>query len=831
MSCEPLSCEPQMYERLPLQLRTSRYGQCHAPAAVAPRTLATGSEDKRVKEQTLVARLGAGGGERQRQEKPRAQEGTNPFTKSITYDVKSSLPHKATTHYHTTNQKRLVGRAHNCVRAPSVNNRKDIDARRPCHFQLTIRSQPETHNTMPLPVRSMLLCPCYALAFFFFIHSRLAAAVSFSFDFSISDYASELNYSNDSHWVKPMVELTKDQRYQGITGSVGRVWYARPVPIWDRTTRRLASFNTTFSFHIKFGGDSRAPGDGMAFFLSYYPSVTPANSAGGTLGLFSGRFRNAIVSGDERVVAVEFDTHDNGDGDNSGSQHVGIDVNNIVSVASTNTDIADRNLTSGLTMQARVTYRNDTMVLSADLQIGDTPYHVSTNVDLRDCLPEAVAVGFSASTGDFFELHELMSWSFDSDLQVVPPRTAVNASAATAAAAPAQQATHDDDGARKHRRVRPEILALAVVSGLLCLVVLLLIGCTFKMASRWCQRHARDKLGHGPRQYQYSELVRATNRFDAHRKLGTGASGEVYLGDDNGRRVAVKRLSSGAMTDAEAQRRRRREFEAEVDIISRLRHKNLVRLFGWCDSSNGLLLVYELISQGSLDNHLYGNETDKPLKHSGTKYVVHGDIKPSNIMLDEELNAKLGDFGLARLVDHSAAARTTESVMGTPGYVEPEFAVTGKRCVESDVYSFGIVLLEIVTGHGPRSQPSLRSQVWELYGQGRVVEAASAKLMSDSEANDLQMIQRVLVPARSERPSISHAMRVLEHADAPLPVLTLCHGRLTTLQSGISKSQEQRRETSPLLSELSLDPRLRQFCGRSHGNTEQGSSVVVGKQQ
>nr|CAB3453170.1 unnamed protein product [Digitaria exilis] len=609
----------------------------------------------------------------------------------------------------------------------------------------------------------MLLCSCYSLAIFFFIHSRLAAAVSFGFNFSISDYASELNYSNDSHWVKPVVELTKDQRYQSINDSVGRVWYARPVPLWDRTTRQLASFNTVFSFQIKIGGDSLWPGDGMAFFLSYYPPVIPANSAGGTLGLFSGSFRNAIVSGDERVVAVEFDTYDNGDGDNSGSQHVGIDVNNIVSVASTNTDIADRNLTSGLPMQARVTYRNDTMVLSADLQIGDTPYHVSTNVDLRDCLPEAVAVGFSAATGDSFELHELMSWSFDSDLQVVPPRTAVDASVPTAAAAPAQQT---NDGASKHRRrLRPEILALAVVSGLLCLVVLLLIGCTFKMVSQWCKRHAREKLGHGgPRRYQYSELVRATNRFDAQRKLGRGASGEVYRGDDNGRRVAVKKLmDSGAATDAKAQRRRR-EFEAEVDIISRLRHKNLVRLFGWCDSSNGLLLVYELISQGSLDNHLYGNETDKPLswddriiiglgkalcylhaEHSGTKYVVHGDIKPSNIMLDEELNAKLGDFGLARLVDHSAAARTTKTLMGTEGYVEPEFLETGKRCVESDVYSFGIVLLEIVTGRRPLSQPSPRSQVWELYGQGRVVEAASAKLKSDSEANDLQMIQRVLV--------------------------------------------------------------------------------------
>jgi serine/threonine protein kinase len=112
---------------------------------------------------------------------------------------------------------------------------------------------------------------------------------------------------------------------------------------------------------------------------------------------------------------------------------------------------------------------------------------------------------------------------------------------------------------------------------------------------------------------QYWELVKAINKFDQQRKFGRGGGGgssEVYLGDDHGRPVAVKRLISIGTTDAEAQRRRR-EFEAEVDIISRLRHKNLVRLFGWCDSSNGLLLVYELFSQGSVDKYLCSNDTDK----------------------------------------------------------------------------------------------------------------------------------------------------------------------------------------------------------------------------
>jgi len=172
--------------------------------------------------------------------------------------------------------------------------------------------------------------------------------------------------------------------------------------------------------------------------------------------------------------------------------------------------------------------------------------------------------------------------------------------------------------------------------------------------------------------------------------------------------------------------------------------------------------------------------------------VVHGDIKPSNIMVDEELNAKLGDFGLARLLDHRVAAQTTETVMGTKGYIEPEFVETGKRCVESDVYSFSIVLLEMVTGLGPwRNSKPLPSWVWELYaGQNtRVLEAASPALRSAAvESNSDQQMERVLVvglwctqPARSERPSIAHAMWVLEHTDAPLPVHPPSHGHLTVL--------------------------------------------------
>jgi hypothetical protein len=453
---------------------------------------------------------------------------------------------------------------------------------------------------------SGLLLPCYSLVILLIHVIPHAASVSFNFDFATSNYASELNYSNDSYWAKPVIELTKADRYAGINDSVGRVWYAQPVPLWNPSTGAVASFSTSFSFRIISGNDSKyGPGDGMAFFLSYYPSATPPDSFGGTLGLFSGPARNATATGDERVVAVEFDTHSNGDWE-SGS-HVGIDVNSIVSVASKDV-IADSDgsgsitLSSGLPMTATVTYRNDTTLLSVDLQIEGAPYpyHVSTNVDMTKCLPDTVAVGFSAATGDFFELHQLLSWSFSSDLEAAVPRKFHS------------QLEGPAGSKQQHRGVRAETLALVIVSSLLCIVV---IACALKMAaSRWYgKQHARGKkIGHGPRRYQYCELVKATNKFDELRKLGRGGSGEVYRGDDDrGRQIAVKKLTTIGTTDEEALKRRR-EFQAEVEIISRLRHKNLVRLFGWCDSSNGLHLVYELIPRGSLDNYLYPTD-ERPL--------------------------------------------------------------------------------------------------------------------------------------------------------------------------------------------------------------------------
>ncbi|RLN00705.1 L-type lectin-domain containing receptor kinase IX.1-like [Panicum miliaceum] len=218
----------------------------------------------------------------------------------------------------------------------------------------------------------------------------------------------------------------------------------------------------------------------------------------------------------------------------------------------------------------------------------------------------------------------------------------------------------------------------------------------------------------GPKRFRYGELAIATGNFSDKQKLGEGGFGSVYKGflKDVNLHVAIKRVSKGS-------KQGRKEYASEVRIISRLRHRNLVQLIGWCHGGSELLLVYEMMPNGSLDTHLYsasdGELLPWPLRHeivlglgSALLYlhqdweqcVLHRDIKPSNVMLDASFHAKLGDFGLARLVDHGRGSHTTV-LAGTMGYMDPECIITGRASAESDIYSFGVVLLEIACGRRP----------------------------------------------------------------------------------------------------------------------------------
>uniref|UniRef100_A0A453F3G2 non-specific serine/threonine protein kinase n=1 Tax=Aegilops tauschii subsp. strangulata TaxID=200361 RepID=A0A453F3G2_AEGTS len=210
------------------------------------------------------------------------------------------------------------------------------------------------------------------------------------------------------------------------------------------------------------------------------------------------------------------------------------------------------------------------------------------------------------------------------------------------------------------------------------------------------------------------DLEFATNRFSKENVLGEGGYGVVYRGRlVNGTEVAIKKIFNN-MGQAE------KEFRVEVEAIGHVRHKNLVRLLGYCVEGVNRMLVYEFVNNGNLEQWLHGAMrqhgvftwdnrmkvvigTAKALAYLHEAIepkVVHRDIKSSNILIDDEFNGKVSDFGLAKMLGSDKSHITTR-VMGTFGYVAPEYANTGMLNEKSDVYSFGVLLLETVTGRDP----------------------------------------------------------------------------------------------------------------------------------
>ncbi|XP_061995266.1 receptor-like serine/threonine-protein kinase ALE2 isoform X2 [Rosa rugosa] len=220
--------------------------------------------------------------------------------------------------------------------------------------------------------------------------------------------------------------------------------------------------------------------------------------------------------------------------------------------------------------------------------------------------------------------------------------------------------------------------------------------------------------------FSASDIAKATNNFDPSRILGEGGFGLVYSGDlEDGTKVAVKVLKRDDQQGG-------REFLAEVEMLSRLHHRNLVKLIGICVEEHRCL-VYELIPNGSVESHLHGIDKETAplswgprmkialgaarglayLHEDSSPRVIHRDFKSSNILLENDFTPKVSDFGLARTALDEENRHISTRVMGTFGYVAPEYAMTGHLLVKSDVYSYGVVLLELLSGRKPvdMSQP------------------------------------------------------------------------------------------------------------------------------
>nr|WIL59911.1 nodulation protein [Melilotus officinalis] len=239
--------------------------------------------------------------------------------------------------------------------------------------------------------------------------------------------------------------------------------------------------------------------------------------------------------------------------------------------------------------------------------------------------------------------------------------------------------------------------------------------------------------------------------------------------------VAVKRVSHESKQGL-------REFVSEIASIGRLRHRNLVQLLGWCRRRGDLLLVYDFMANGSLDKYLFEEQEIvlsweqrfKIIKdvaagllflHEGYEQVViHRDVKASNVLLDFEMNGRLGDFGLARLYEHGDNPGTTR-VVGTLGYLAPELPRTGKASTSSDVFAFGALLLEVACGRRPIEPKALQEElvlvewVWEKFKEGRILEVVDPKLNGDFNQSEVIMVLKLGLMCSNDVPTIRPSMR------------------------------------------------------------------------
>ncbi|KAL0395603.1 UNVERIFIED_CONTAM: putative L-type lectin-domain containing receptor kinase S.5 [Sesamum calycinum] len=519
--------------------------------------------------------------------------------------------------------------------------------------------------------------------------------------YEIFEVISPATISNNALQLTP--DSASSQFDMRMTYNSARILLKRPFKLWeghgtnasDASQPQVASFNSSFLINVYRIRNDNTTGEGLAFLLA--PDLLlPSNSFGQFLGL-----TNSMTDGldSNKLVAVEFDTYKQYfDPDNN---HVGIDVNSVNSIKTQS--LTPHNITiapigarfynvwvdyDGLNMVLDVYIAEQAKMEGATPPKPSSPI-LSADLNLRDHLNQYSYFGFSASAGSAFQLNCVPRWNLT--VHYFP-----------------------DPGKWLDKRQK-----IVLGTGLTALALLLVAAARFGYRFHK-QREASFKsnllgrlkcLPGTPREFKFRDLKKATNNFHEKNKLGQGGFGVVYKGllVKENMEIAVKWFSRESIKG-------QHDFLAELTIINRLRHKHLVKLIGWCHKNRKLLLIYEYMPNGSLDQHLFIGPNKEPLEwnlrhkiitgvasalhylHNDYEHrVVHRDLKASNIMLDSEFNARLGDFGLARALDNGKTSYAEgEGVLGTMGYIAQMFPYRKKPHKLSDVYAFGAVLLEVV---------------------------------------------------------------------------------------------------------------------------------------
>ncbi|TKW03535.1 hypothetical protein SEVIR_7G047800v4 [Setaria viridis] len=592
--------------------------------------------------------------------------------------------------------------------------------------------------------------------------SRDVTNYSFHYSFS-SDSSDGLVLLRDAEISNGALHLTPGPRNSNRSGAA---LLAAPVTLWSQNSEGFmqnASFDTSFTMNFPYsspaGQEAAGPnGEGLAFVVVPTLNSPPL----GILGLRNNppKDTSSASRGTGFFLVKFFDMDDNRSRLNISIITSAASLVNTMSIATNQTTTKNYKISIKYTRQHVGVYMDDKPVLEADL-------------NLNDNVLQRAFFGFLFSS----ELHSILSW----ELTVKLPG--------------------NDNKDIDWKVTLPAVLGCISVTAIMKMFV-----AAFYFKSKYNKlkmelvlSETLRRLPGMPREFKHATMRKATDNFHEARRLGKGGFGAVYKGTlwsgKDGMtcvEVAVKKFTGD-------ENRRYDDFLAEIDIINRLRHRNIVPLVGWCYEKGELLLIYEYMPNGSLDQHLCPKEQPQRILGWATRYdivadiaaglhyvhhehehmVLHRDIKASNIMLDSTFRARLGDFGLARIVGLDKNSYTDLGVAGTWGFIAPEYSVSHKATRRTDVYAFGVLVLEILTGRRALcvfqdTFQLLTDWVWRLHQEGRLLEAVDKKVVS-TEEYDADGATRLLLlglactnPNPLDRPTMAEAVQVVAKS-APAP--------------------------------------------------------------
>ncbi|XP_038685449.1 L-type lectin-domain containing receptor kinase S.1 [Tripterygium wilfordii] len=625
------------------------------------------------------------------------------------------------------------------------------------------------HLLLILTGFSFFLYPCYGLDFFFN-------------SFNVTNPGVDL--INDARIDSSVIRLTNDSNQF----SFGRAFYPTRINMKQTSnSSTISSFSTSFVFSV-LPEISSSPGFGLAFVLSNTTSP-PGAIASQYFGLFTN------VPTVYPLLAVEFDTGQNMEFNDPDDNHIGIDLNNIVSADTqtagyynSNGSFVPVDMRTGQNVHAWIEFDGDNFQINVTVApIGvsrpSRPTLSFTDPEIANYVSTEMYVGFSASKTNWVEAQRVLAWSFN-DTGVARDIITTNLPV--------------------FRLESSSSLSAGAIAGITigCVVFVIICASGAYLFWRSTQMVEEDEdvedweLEYWPHRFSYEELSQATDGFSNVQLLGSGGFGRVFKGIlPNETEIAVKCVSHGSKQGL-------REFMAEISSMGRLQHKNLVQMRGWCRKGNELMLVYDYMPNGSLNRWIFDKQekllswqqrrqvlTDVAeglsyLHHGWDQVVIHRDVKASNVLLDNEMRGRLGDFGLAKLYQHGETPNTTR-VVGTLGYLAPELATVAVPNSASDVYSFGVVVLEVVCGRRPIDVTIEDDEIavlidWVrgLYAKERLVEAADDRLEGGNRGEVVEMLKLGLAcchPDPQRRPSMKEVVAVLvgeEVAAAPADLLS-----------------------------------------------------------